>query len=177
MPKIISNALLWLGLAGLFYSPLTQADSVTVNINGNVIASSCRVKSSNPLNVILPDIDVLKLTKDGSSPIVNFDLELEGCSAGISKVTALFSGTADSISSNYFANTGTASDVAVQIKTVPAAWATNDITPTGAKSSTVDVNAVDHTAVLKLVTRLVSPKGTPKPGSVTSVMQVSFTYQ
>ncbi|HBK4767638.1 TPA: type 1 fimbrial protein [Serratia liquefaciens] len=171
MPKIISNALFGLGLAGLLYSPLTQADSVTVNISGNVVASSCTVKSSNPLNVVLPDIDMLKLAKKGdSSPFVNFDLELEGCSEGVTKVTATYGGTVSPLSSDSFTNTGTATQVVLYMQDS----ASTAIYPNTTRQVAVD--SVARTAKFSQKIQIYA-MGASTPGTVSGNIVVSFTYQ
>ncbi|MGO4743010.1 fimbrial protein [Serratia quinivorans] len=171
MYKISSNALFWLGLTGLFISPLTQADSVAVNISGNVVASSCTVKGSNPLNVVLPDIDMLKLSKNGdSSPFVNFDLELEGCSAGIAKVTASYGGTASPLSPNSFANTGTATQVVLYMLD----GTDIEIKPNATRQVAVD--SLTHTAKFSQKVQIYA-KGAATPGTVSGNIIVSFTYQ
>ncbi|CAI1223610.1 fimbrial protein [Serratia quinivorans] len=173
-PRILAATL----ASGLLISHTTLADSVTVNISGNVVASPCIVDGSAITNVILDDIDISELTTAGSSGTNKFfDLKLKECPARTTKVTATFSGIADKNNSNYFANSGTADNVAIQIKDIPAAWASNVITPTGGKTMTVNVVATDHTAKFSLVTRIISPDGTAQPGTVNSAIQVSFTYQ
>ncbi|WP_269933574.1 fimbrial protein [Serratia liquefaciens] len=171
MRKIISHPLFGLGLIGLLSSPLTQADSVAVNITGNVIASSCTVKGGNSLSVVLPDIDMLKLAKSGdTSPFVNFDLELEGCSAGISKVTATYGGTVSPLESDSFNNTGDAKQVVLWVKDG------SDTTIYPNTSRTVTVDSATRKAIFKQTVRIYS-KGNAQPGTVNGNIVVSFTYQ
>lgn len=171
MRKIISHPLFGLGLIGLLSSPLTQADSVAVNITGNVIASSCTVKGGNSLSVVLPDIEVLKLAKKGdASPFKNFDLELEGCSAGISKVTATYGGTVAPLSVNSFLNTGTAAQVVLYMLDS----AGSEIAPNTTRQVAVD--SVARTAKFSQKIQIYA-MGASTPGTVSGNIVVSFTYQ
>lgn len=171
MRKIITNKMFFLALSGLLHSPLTQADSVAVNITGNVIASSCTVKGSNPHNVVLPDIDVLKLSKKGeTSPFVNFDLELEGCSEGVTKVTATYGGTVSPLSADSFKNTGTATQVVLYMLDS----AGSEIRPNATRQVVVD--SVARTAKFSQKIQIYA-MGASTPGTVSGNIVVSFTYQ
>ncbi|WBL72578.1 fimbrial protein [Serratia liquefaciens] len=171
MSKIISNTLRTLVLTSLCLSPLAQSDSLTVNISGNIIAAPCTVKSSNPLNVVLPDIEATKLSTSGSSsPFVSFDLELEGCPASTTKVTATYGGTASSLSTNSFINTGTATQVVLYMQD----GAGSEIAPNTTRQVAVD--SVARTAKFSQKIQIYA-KGASTPGTVSGNIVVSFTYQ
>ena len=171
MPNMMSNTLLWLGLTGLLISPLTQADSVAVNISGNIVASSCTVKSGSSFSVLLPDIDVLKLAKNGdTSPFVDFDLELEGCSAGVTKVTATYGGTVSPLSSDSFKNTGSATNIVLYLQDS----ASKAIYPNTTRQVAVD--SVARTAKFSQKVQIYA-MGASTPGTVSGNIIVSFTYQ
>lgn len=171
MPNMMSNTLLWLGLTGLLISPLTQADSVAVNISGNVVASSCTVKSGSSFSVLLPDIDVLKLAKNGdTSPFVDFDLDLEGCSAGVTKVTATYGGEVSPLSANSFKNTGSATQVVLYLLDSAGV----EIRPNATRQVAVD--SVARTAKFSQKVQIYAI-GASTPGTVSGNIIVSFTYQ
>ncbi|MBI3311773.1 MAG: type 1 fimbrial protein [Serratia liquefaciens] len=171
MCKIIRNTLFWLGLSSLFISPLTRADALTVNISGNVIASPCTLKTSNPLSVVLPDIEATKLSKKGdASPFVSFDMELEGCPASTTKVTASYGGTVSPLSSDSFTNTGTATQVVLYLQDS----ASKTITPNTSREAPVD--SLTHTAKFSQKVQIYA-MGAAMPGTVSGNIIVSFTYQ
>ncbi|HGM5490687.1 TPA: fimbrial protein [Serratia fonticola] len=165
-------------LFSLFLSGLTvlsaQATDVTININGRVIASPCTVDGAQSVNVDLgQNIEAASLSTAGSSSEwSSFNLNLKNCPASTSNVTATFSGTADSTSPNYYRNTGTATGVAVQL------FKANSSTSLGNGSTFVSaVNATAHTATFPLAARAYTATGNVMPGTIASVVQVTFTYQ
>lgn len=165
--------ILFIGLCGV-----NSLQATTVNINGNVMAAPCLMDGADSQAVDFETIDASTLKTAGSASAIKFfDLKLKDCPASTTKVTASFIGSADKDNANYFINTGTATGVAVQVKDVPSAWASNTLTPTGGASLTVNINGTEHTAIFPLVARMVSPKGDARSGSVQSAMQVNFTYQ
>lgn len=153
------------------------ADPVALNITGNVIASPCEVSAaSKNMNIDLgngTDLQTSSLHVAGSSsPWVKFSIELEHCPAGTSSVTATFHGTSDPDDpETLYSNTGTATNVAVQLEGEARE-------PYGdGKTSTIDIaSAPGGTPTWKLQTRAFTKNGNVTPGTINSVITVSFVY-
>lgn len=161
-------------LCGLLSHGVYAADAVTINVTGNIVASPCTVDpDSVTKSVPLGDIQAASMNEAGSgSEWVDFDIKLINCPAGTTSVTATFSGTADTDSpADSYANTGTATKVAVQLET------SDTEEPLGnGKTSDVDVSS-DKTATWGLQTRAFSTAGSVTPGTIASVISVNFTYK
>ncbi|WP_421531949.1 fimbrial protein [Lelliottia amnigena] len=153
------------------------ADPVALNITGNVIASPCEVSAaSKNMNIDLgngTDLQTSSLHVAGSSsPWVKFSIGLEHCPAGTSSVTATFHGTSDPDDpETLYSNTGTATNVAVQLEGEARE-------PYGdGKTSTIDIaSAPGGTPTWKLQTRAFTKNGNVTPGTINSVITVSFVY-
>lgn len=166
-PRILIATL----LPGLLICHVTQADSVTVNISGNVVASPCTVESTSPLSVVLPDVDMATLaTAASTSAEKSFELKLKDCPASTTKVIATYSGTVAPIEKDSFLNTGTATQVVL--------WVKDDanVTIYPNTTRTVAVDSKTQKAVFTQTVRLYS-KGAAQPGTVSGNIIVSFTYQ
>ena len=74
-----------------------SADSVSVGVTGNIVASPCIFNGGNSnLNVNLGDIQATNMVTPGSSSDpVAFNLLFTNCPAGTRSVTASFTGNPD----------------------------------------------------------------------------------
>ena len=157
------------------------ADPVSINITGNVIASPCTVDTAgSTLNVDLGNIPLTDFATAGSygGTAKAFTVALKDCPASTTKVTAAFSGTAYSGDANLFANstgTGRATNLGVKIKPSGVAWTTTTVKPGGTMQA--NVAASTHTASFAFDTRAYSATGNVTPGTISSTMQIDFTYQ
>ncbi len=87
-------------------SATIQAADVTITVNGKVVAKPCTVSTTNA-TVDLGDLYSFSLMSAGAaSAWHDVALELTNCPVGTSRVTASFSGAADS--TGYYKNQGTA---------------------------------------------------------------------
>jgi minor fimbrial subunit len=158
-------------LSGLLINHAALADSVTVNISGNVVASPCTVESTSPLSVVLPDVDMATLASSAStSPAESFELKLKDCPASTTKVTATYGGTVSPLATDSFINSGTATQVMFWVKDD----AGSTISPNTTRTTTID--STTKKATFKQTVRLYS-KGAAQPGTVSGNIIVSFTYQ
>lgn len=158
-------------MSGLLISHTALADSVTVNISGNVVASPCTVESASPLSVVLPDILASDLSANGKvGTKVPFELKLKDCPANTAKVTATYGGTASTLSPNSFKNTGTATALVLLVMDD----AGGIIYPNTTRTATVDTKK--QTAAFKQTVQIYA-KGAVQPGTVIGNIVVSFTYQ
>lgn len=153
------------------------ADPVTLNITGNVVASPCEVSTaSQNMNIDLgggKDLQSADLNEAGSSSEwVPITVSLENCPAGTSSVTATFHGTADAADAEtLYTNTGTATNVAVQLE-----GKAEEPYGNGKTSSITIADATDGKPTWDLQTRAFSKNGGVTPGSISSVITMTFAY-
>ncbi|WP_105606675.1 fimbrial protein [Cronobacter sakazakii] len=166
-------------VTAVFSLTSNASDPVTINITGNVIASPCTFDTSaSTLNIDLGEKDAASLATPGAEmPYKVFSLVMKDCPAGTTKVTATFIGTNDSSSTvgNGFKNTGTATNMVVQIKDNAATDWTSSFK--SGDSMTANVNTTDKTAKFDLATRAYTPTGSVIPGTINSSIVADFTYQ
>ncbi len=149
--------------------PLAHAADVNITINGKVVAKPCTV-STVSTTVELGDLYTFNLLAAGApSPWHSVTLNLTNCPVGTSKVTATFSGTADS-SRSYYANQGAARNIALQL-----ADSSGVNLPNGS-TKVVAVNDASLAASLVLQVRAITPSGNVTQGSIQSLINVTYTY-
>lgn len=152
-------------------------DPVTLNITGNVVASPCEVSTaSENMTIDLgggKDLQTADLNDAGSSSAwVPITVSLENCPPGTSSVTATFHGTADAGDpETLYSNTGTATNVAVQLEGKAEEPYGNG------KTSTIKIaDAADGKPTWDLQTRAFSKSGSVTPGTISSVITMTFAY-
>jgi minor fimbrial subunit len=159
------------GLALLFAHNMmaNAADTSTVNITGNVIASPCVVDSYNSnITINLGDIQAASLATAGTgSNWQSFTIILKNCPVSTTKVNAVFSGTPDTGDATRYKSTGTATNLSVEL--------TNDTGTNLGNTKGTTVNVVSNTATFSLKTRAYS-KGSVMPGTINASVVASFTY-
>lgn len=167
MRKII-NFLSSLSLVVASLNTAHGAD-VVITINGKVLATPCTV--STPTAEI--DLGTLYsadfVTAGSASAWQTFTLNLTNCPVGTSKVTATFSGSSDS-SNSYYANTGNATNMAIQLADSDGNNLKNG------SSKTVAVSDSTKAAALNLEVRAITTQGKATQGSIQSVINVIYTY-
>ena len=153
------------------------ADPVTLNITGNVVASPCEVSAdSENMTIDLgsgKDLQTSDLNAAGSSSAwVPITVSLENCPAGTSSVTATFHGTSDAADANtLYSNTGTATNVAVQLEGKAGEAYGNG------KTSTITIaDATGGKPTWDLQTRAFSKSGGVTPGTISAVITMYFAY-
>uniref|UniRef100_S0DGJ7 Putative fimbrial protein n=1 Tax=termite gut metagenome TaxID=433724 RepID=S0DGJ7_9ZZZZ len=150
-----------------------NADPVTLNITGNVVASPCQIASDSVTKSVNlgTAIQASNLqTAASSSDWVNFTIDLVSCPAGTTSATMTMHGTADTNSTgDLYKNTGTATNVAVQVQTQAGGQMGDGKTLTG----TIANNAYSYT----MRARAYSAKGGVMPGSISAVVTATFVYQ
>lgn len=149
------------------------ADLVSINVTGNIIASPCEVKS-NSTNIAVDlgqNIQATSLVRNGdASPWVPIDVDLINCPAATTRVTMLFQGTPDiTHPEDMYINTGTATNVAVQLQGVGNEQLGNGKSYNG----TIVSNAYTY----HLKARAFTQSGSVLPGTISSVVTATFTYQ
>lgn len=160
-----------LTIAGIVSSAVQATD---LKISGNVVASACTVDSGSVSQEI--DFEQLRSTdlkQAGSSTAWKpFSVKLNSCPATTNVATVNFSGTAAADDATLFANSGTAKNIDVQL----ARDAERSVILSNGSSMAVTVDA-QHNAVYYLAARLYTVTGDTVPGTFTSQVLMSFTYQ
>ncbi|POT56579.1 fimbrial protein [Citrobacter amalonaticus] len=159
----------WL-LAALLtaFSPTLQAADVTITVNGKVVAKPCTVSTTNA-TVELGDLYTFSLVSPGSSSQWHtVALDLSNCPIGTSRITASFSGTADS--TGYYKNQGSAGNIQLELQDD-----SGNTLNTGATKS-VQVDDASQSARFPLQVRALSVNGGATQGTIQAVINVTYTY-
>lgn len=172
MAKLTILAAASLGLMMTSYGAFA-GDPVTLNITGNVIASPCQVSSDSITKSVDlgQNIQASSLQTAGSATNwVNFDINLNSCPAGTTVAIMTMHGTADlNNPADMYRNTGTATNLAVQVQS----QAGDQLGNTKTISGTIASNAYTY----KLRARAYTQNGGVMPGSISSVVTATFEYQ
>ncbi|WP_061708445.1 fimbrial protein [Pseudenterobacter timonensis] len=160
-------------LLALLLATQAHADSVAVQIRGNILANTCSVDSaSQNLTVDLGQAvasDFKDVGDTGSWKA--FDLTLSKCPPTTTLVTATFNGQPDSEHPTKFANTGSAQGLALEL-----ADRTDDILIAPQASFNALVNQSGNVD-FPLAARYYATDTPVRAGSFSSVVQVTFIYQ
>ncbi|EML4685175.1 TPA: type 1 fimbrial protein [Citrobacter amalonaticus] len=158
----------WLLTVILAASAVVQAADVTITVNGKVVAKPCTV-STTTATVELGDLYTFSLVNAGSSSAWHsVALELSNCPVGTSRVTASFSGTADS--TGYYKNQGTAGNIQLELQDDSG----NRLNTGSTKSVVVD--DASQSARFPLQVRALSVNGGATQGTIQAVINVTYTY-
>lgn len=154
--------------------PVFNVSAITLDISGNVIAFPCEVDvDSVNKTVDLGTASVSGLTEPGSGHTwKSFDIKVVNCPESVNAITATFSGVPSGVAGDLYANTGDATNVAVQV-----AQRNNTALIQGNGSTMkVNVDSATHEALFPLVARMYSEQGNVQSGTLASVMELNFSY-
>ncbi|HCD7552105.1 TPA: type 1 fimbrial protein [Citrobacter farmeri] len=158
----------WLLAATLAAPSALQAADVTITVNGKVVAKPCTVSTTNA-TVELGDLYTFSLISAGSTSTWHtVALDLSNCPVGTSRVTASFSGTADS--TGYYKNQGSAGNIQLELQDD-----SGNRLNTGATKS-VQVDEATQTTRFPLQVRAISVNGGATQGTIQAVINVTYTY-
>jgi minor fimbrial subunit len=169
MSELIKRILL-IFVAGMMSGAALATD---LNITGTVVASPCTVDTSS----VSQDVDFgqVRLTvmrvAGNASEWKPFEVKLINCPRATTSVTVTFSGMPDNDDATLYTNAGTAPHAAVQV----AQQMNKSLVQGDGSTMTVPVNA-QRNATYALAGRLIVNDDTG-PGTFSSVVQMSFTYQ
>ncbi|HEM7969302.1 TPA: type 1 fimbrial protein [Citrobacter farmeri] len=158
----------WLLAATLAVPSMLQAADATITVNGKVVAKPCTVSTTNA-TVELGDLYTFSLISAGSTSAWHtVALDLSNCPVGTSRVTASFSGTADS--TGYYKNQGSAGNIQLELQDD-----SGNRLNTGATKS-VQVDEATQTTRFPLQVRAISVNGGATQGTIQAVINVTYTY-
>ncbi|TFB19898.1 type 1 fimbrial protein [Lelliottia nimipressuralis] len=150
-----------------------SADSVSVGVTGNIVASPCIFNGGNTqLDINLGNIEATNMATPGSSSDpVPFTLSFTQCPVGTRSVMVSFTGTPDPVAgADYYMNSGSATNVAVAMREA----ATGTLKGTG--SSITQNIAADRTATMAMQAAVKSVSGGATPGSISAVVVMTMQY-
>lgn len=159
-----------------FTSALWQAASAdtVLNITGNIKASPCSISLPiGGLNVDLGQkILASTMAEAGSASVWKpFSIALNECPASTSVAIMMVNGTPDGIESDMYANTGTASQVQIQLQSSAG-------TPLGNAATMVqNIDPASKSTTFEMQARAYSARGKVTPGTIVGLVQVTLTYQ
>ncbi|MGY2799814.1 minor fimbrial subunit [Ewingella americana] len=168
--KMVTLIMLIIGV-----TPYSLQSATLLQVTGNIKAGPCRVNfPTSGVEVNLGEgIRQYTLERAGSAaPWVDFSLQLTDCPKTTTNVTLTVNGTSGSAGSDTFINTGSATNVQIQVQN----QSDNRVLGNGA-NVTQAVNSANSSAEFSLQARAYSTSGNAKPGTIAGSMQVSFTYQ
>lgn len=153
----------------LLISPsAVKAADVTITVSGKVVAKPCTV-STVSTTVELGDLYTFNLVSPGAaSEWRDVTLGLTACPVGTSKVTATFSGIADS--TGYYQNQGTAGNIQLQLQNSSGNTLNNGAV------QTVPVDNATFSTSFPLKVRALTVKGNVTKGTIQAVINVTYTY-
>ncbi|CBG88569.1 fimbrial protein [Citrobacter rodentium] len=150
-------------------------DPVMLNVTGNVKAAPCQVRSDSVAKTVDltagHSVTASSLYTSGSAtPWVAFDLSVEKCPPGTTRVTIVFNGAPDDDNPrDMYKNVGSATPVAIQLQS-------SEGQPLGDGTLLAgDITGQQYT--WKLRARIYSQQGQVMPGTINSVVTVSMIYQ
>ncbi|RKQ38615.1 fimbrial protein [Enterobacter sp. R1(2018)] len=154
-----------------FFINVCQAD--TLAITGNVTAAPCMIDSANANQTIdFSQVIAQNLAStNNASDWKYLDIKLTNCPASTTFVKAQFTGKVDDVNNQYFANLGTAQNVALHLTDKSHTTTYNNLS-----IAKVSVNK-ERQALFPLSARIIMLKNGVKGGSFNSVIQISFTYE
>jgi len=160
-------------IAAVISGNVIAADSVNVNVTGNIVASPCIFNGgNNTLDINLGSIQASNMATPGStSDPVPFSLPFTRCPAGTRSVTVSFTGNPDPIAgADYYMNSGSATNVAIAMSEV----ATGALKGTG--TSITQTIAADRTVTMAMQAVVKSVTGGATPGSFSAVVVMTMQY-
>lgn len=154
-----------------FFSFTSRADMLVVT--GNVTAAPCMIDSANASQTIdFSQVIAQNLVStNNASEWKYFDLKLTNCPASTSFVRAQVTGKVDQVNNHYFANTGTAKNVALHLTDK-----SHGTTLYNLSTTKVFVDN-QRQALFPFSARIISSEKGVKGGSFNAVVQIAFTYE
>lgn len=164
-----------IALAAACLGPAVHAADSTITVTGTVYAEPCTVASgSASISIDLGRVPTKNLQTAGSSTDWSAvkKIVLTSCPAGTKSAIAAFSGTADPNQTDTFKNTGTAQNVSVWLAS-DSGGAYTTIKAGDTRTATI----ANSGAEFAIKARLYSKSGGVTPGSVSSTISVTLSYQ
>lgn len=167
--KLVNKSLV---MSLLINGSVWSADTVNLNVTGNIIASPCVFNNGDDnKNINLGEFQATNMkTAGSSSDPVAFSLLFTQCPAGTRSVTVTFTGTPDpSAGSDYYMNSGTAKNIAI-------ALTDTDSGALKGNGSSISRTITNRMATMAMQANIRSVEGNVMPGTVSAVVVVTMQY-
>lgn len=179
--KSIKKSIYFMLLFTSLHSVTATASDGTISFSGGIVASTCIIKlndvsASGTVTMPWVALNLLATTGNIAAP-TNFTLNLSGCTTvtGATLVNAFFeSGAGVNNSTGNLINTGTATNVAVQL--LVAGTMTQIIPGLATQAQPASVSIPGGTGTLAYVAQYIST-GVATAGTIISSVTYSLTYQ
>ena len=159
-----------LPIALLLGTATVKADTVTLNITGNIKWAPCTIDSPASVPINLGTLQAADLSAANSASTWEpFTLALSNCPAGLPTVSVSFAGTPDSADDRFYQNSGTATGLAVHVESTDGSSAANG-------QSIVQIPSA-NAVTFNLRARAYSVSGNVTPGTISSTITATFTLQ
>lgn len=185
MIKSFLSAALLAGLGVAAFAPQSaRADDGTINIDGRVLAQSCKVQgnatgTAASIAVHLPWVYAPTLATAGATTgDTSFPISITDCDHALTSVKTYFSGANIDTTTGYLKQTATSGAGNVQVQLLNSD--NTAITLSGSDAAAQNSKSVpmsNGAATLTYVARYISPAGGATPGAVTSAVQFTLVYQ
>ncbi|MDR5778892.1 fimbrial protein [Caballeronia sp. LZ065] len=158
-----------------------HASGGTLTINGQLTASTCQVSGNGgtgDFTVTLPTIAASDFAEAGrSGGNTPFNLALTNCTPDTGNVHAFWESGANTLPNGNLKNTGTASNVEVQLVDVNNGLKVIDVSKTDGAQNAQDVAIAGGRATLRYAAQYTTPTGGATAGTVSTVVTYSMSYQ
>lgn len=174
MKKTLLSTALVAVMAAVAFAPTAQAApaSGTITIKGTVLADTCTVNVNGGAAVVLPSVMTGALatpgTTAGSTP---FSIGLSACDTNAISATMVFNGTNIDSTTGYLKNTGSATNVMVQLLN-----SANAVINTSDNTNAPVIALANGTGTTSLKARYVAVGGAATAGLVQTSVGFTLTY-
>lgn len=152
-------------------SPALAADQqININVHGYVAVMPCELETINHV-IDLKKVNAWNIRDTQTSPWVDFSIKLKNCPMGTKEAIMEIKGTSDSTSTDYFVNTGSAKNVALNL-----AHRANKTTIKNGEKITVPVNEQTRKVDIPLSARMAGYGSGMTSGSFNSHLDFTFVY-
>lgn len=121
----------------LIYSTFTSANAVNINVSGYVAAMPCEIEKNN-YSIDFKKVNAWNIRDSQVSSWVDFSIKLKNCPAKTTQAVMTITGNSDLINSDYFINTGTSKNSALNLA--------NTLNKTLIKNGTKIIVPIDNTS-------------------------------
>ncbi|WP_272691624.1 MULTISPECIES: fimbrial protein [Providencia] len=152
-------------------SPVLATDQqININVHGYVAAMPCELETINHV-IDLKKVNVWNIRETQASPWVDFSIKLKNCPMGTKEAIMEIKGTPDSTTTDYFINTGSAKNVALNL-----AHHADKATIKNGEKITVPVNEQTRKVDIPLSARMAGYGSGMTSGSFNSHLDFTFVY-
>ncbi|MTB65521.1 fimbrial protein [Providencia sp. wls1943] len=145
-------------------------DSITLNFNGNIKAAPCQIEQTNYV-IDLKATNIVNLRNGQQAPWVGFSIKLKDCPTNTRESIVTLTGTVEPTNSDYFINSGTAKNVALDLVTGTSLSRVKNGT-----QITTPINVQTRQAEIPFSARVTSLNNAMVAGTFRSHVEFTFTY-